>query len=243
MSAGRRFRRHPHEGGHVCVVVAGGFLERQGRSWVDVGPGSMRISGGARHDIDFGPAGATCVMLESEDPLVTALPRPLFLDPDPWVGRLGRRIASTVGRGRRLSPIIADGLAAELLAQARRRLEGRHAPPPPWLQEARAKLDRAEGRVSVSALAAEAGVHRVHLARSFRDHFGTSASEHARRLRVERARRLLELEPAALAHVALEAGFADQSHLTREMRALLGITPAALRATLHPFKIRFGVRD
>ncbi|HVH12448.1 MAG TPA: helix-turn-helix domain-containing protein, partial [Longimicrobium sp.] len=32
-----------------------------------------------------------------------------------------------------------------------------------------------------------------------------------------------------LARVALEAGFADQAHLTRELRRETGITPGALR--------------
>jgi len=85
-------------------------------------------------------------------------------------------------------------------------------------------------------LATEFGVHRVHLARAFRDHYGTSLSRHLQRARLVRARRLLAATDLTLADVAATAGFADQSHLTRSVRSALGTTPAALRRTLHRFK-------
>jgi AraC-like DNA-binding protein len=37
---------------------------------------------------------------------------------------------------------------------------------------------------------------------------------------------------AALVDIATAAGFADQSHMTRELRRLLGISPAAYRRAL-----------
>jgi AraC-like DNA-binding protein len=49
--------------------------------------------------------------------------------------------------------------------------------------------------------------------------------------RVLRLQRLLALAPArrgGLAQLAAEAGYADQPHMTREMRALTGLSPAAL---------------
>jgi AraC family transcriptional regulator len=88
----------------------------------------------------------------------------------------------------------------------------------------------------VSELADEAGVHRVHLARTFREHYGVSVSRYARQVRVQSALRLLSLGSLPLSRVALEAGFADQSHLTRTMRDAVGSTPAAIRSMLHPFK-------
>jgi AraC family transcriptional regulator len=89
--------------------------------------------------------------------------------------------------------------------------------------------------VPVAVLAREAGVHRVHLARTFRDHFGVPITEYARQLRLQAAGRLLA-DDLPLAGVAARAGFADQSHLTRVMHEAWGITPGALRRTLHPFK-------
>ena len=50
-----------------------------------------------------------------------------------------------------------------------------------------------------------------------------------RRLRVERARLLIQEGASDLASVALEAGFADQSHFTRVFRRLVGTTPGEYR--------------
>ena len=49
------------------------------------------------------------------------------------------------------------------------------------------------------------------------------------RRRVERARALLLDGSLPMAQVALDAGFAHQSHMARAMRRVLGITPGALR--------------
>jgi len=46
---------------------------------------------------------------------------------------------------------------------------------------------------------------------------------------VERARRMLEDPSFALATIALEAGFADQSHFTRTFRRATGFTPREYR--------------
>jgi len=52
------------------------------------------------------------------------------------------------------------------------------------------------------------------------------------RIRVEAARRML-LSGFAIATVAAELGFADQSHFTRHFRRVMGITPAQYVRTGH----------
>jgi AraC family transcriptional regulator len=48
------------------------------------------------------------------------------------------------------------------------------------------------------------------------------------RQRVEAARRLIEQSSQfSLAEIAARTGFADQAHLTRRFREVLGVTPAA----------------
>jgi len=227
-----RFRGHEHDGLHLCAVVAGGFVERNARGWADAGPGTVRISNAARHDIDFGRSGAQCLLLHPAGTSLTAPKNPQFLAPDPWLFSLLRTLAYRMARA---SVLEIDETSDEFLAQVQRRLDGRVAPPPPWLRQLRERIDDGDG-TTVGNLAAEFGVHRVHLARAFRDHYGTSLSRHLQRARVQRARRLLASSDLPLAEVAASAGFADQSHLTRSLRSALGTTPAALRRMLHPFK-------
>lgn len=65
---------------------------------------------------------------------------------------------------------------------------------------------------------------------TFQRCFGCAPGEYMRRLRVDHARRTLERGLDPLSEVALDAGFSDQSHLTRLFRRYLGTTPGSYRA-------------
>jgi AraC-like DNA-binding protein len=81
---------------------------------------------------------------------------------------------------------------------------------------------------SLSALATDLGLSRYQLLRAFRTTMGIPPYAWLAQHRVNRARGLLEsgLRPA---EVATLVGFADQAHLTRWFRRVLGVTPAAYR--------------
>lgn len=81
---------------------------------------------------------------------------------------------------------------------------------------------------SLAALAAIAGLSPFHLLRLFRAETGMPPHAWLTRLRVVRARKLLA-SGRAIADVAAETGFADQSHLTRCFKALVGVTPGVYR--------------
>ena len=66
-------------------------------------------------------------------------------------------------------------------------------------------------------------------ARAFRRAYGVPVTEYARRLRVRAAADRVASTEQPLARIACEAGFADQAHLTRELRRATGLTPGALR--------------
>ena len=95
---------------------------------------------------------------------------------------------------------------------------------------------------SVSVTAADLGWSRKRLAAWFRDRAGIRPAQFIRLARFERFTGALQREPrAALAELACEAGYADQAHLTHDVRRLAGVTPAALRGLLLP--AGGGVRD
>ncbi|GIM95221.1 helix-turn-helix domain-containing protein [Paractinoplanes toevensis] len=91
------------------------------------------------------------------------------------------------------------------------------------------RLQRAGGRLRIGDLAAELGVARRGLEREVRDAFGLPPGAVGRITRFQRAVQLLA-EGLALAEVAIESGYADQPHLTRETRVMAGVTPGELRA-------------
>ena len=68
-----------------------------------------------------------------------------------------------------------------------------------------------------------------HFMRAFRESFGAPAHAFLMRRRMERAQGLMLTTDTALGQIALECGLADQSHLTRLFRKLVGESPAAWR--------------
>ncbi len=75
------------------------------------------------------------------------------------------------------------------------------------------------------------GLDRWTLARQFRAAFGTSPSRFRTQRQLDRMRQLVQ-RGAGLAEAALEAGFADQSHMSRQFKRTYGLTPASWAAAL-----------
>lgn len=82
-----------------------------------------------------------------------------------------------------------------------------------------------EGRPTLDATAAAAGVTKFTLMRRFRRILGTTPHAYLIMLRLTRAQRMLA-EGWTPAAAAAAAGFADQAHLGRWFRRSLGVTPA-----------------
>ncbi|HUQ80492.1 MAG TPA: AraC family transcriptional regulator [Gemmatimonadaceae bacterium] len=81
-----------------------------------------------------------------------------------------------------------------------------------------------ERPISLAELAGIAALHPRYLVRVFSASVGLPPHAYLKRLRIARAQRMLT-GGDPLARVAQAAGFADQSHLTREFRRYLGVTP------------------
>jgi AraC family transcriptional regulator len=68
----------------------------------------------------------------------------------------------------------------------------------------------------------------------FRTNVGCTPGEYVRRLRVEFACHRISSSDMPLIEIALEAGFSDQSHLTKNFKRYTGMTPARFRRTRLP---------
>jgi AraC-like DNA-binding protein len=82
---------------------------------------------------------------------------------------------------------------------------------------------------TLSHLAAACGLSSRHFLRAFKKSNGVSPHRWLLIARVDRACELLENTPASIADIAHACGFADQSHLTRVFRGLVGAAPGAWR--------------
>jgi AraC family transcriptional regulator len=84
-------------------------------------------------------------------------------------------------------------------------------------------------RLPLAKIAQVAGVHPVHLMRTFRQVHGCTLGLYVQRLRIECARRKLISTDLAITEIALACGFCDQSHFTRVFRSHVGTSPRRFR--------------
>jgi AraC family transcriptional regulator len=92
--------------------------------------------------------------------------------------------------------------------------------------------DRLAENISLVDIAAEAGLSPSHFALLFKRSVGVSVHHYVMRRRVERAVELLTHTTDQLGEIALQCGFANQSHMTSAVRRFLGVTPRAIRDTM-----------
>jgi AraC family transcriptional regulator len=88
--------------------------------------------------------------------------------------------------------------------------------------------DHLDQDLSLDRLANVVGLSASHLKTLFRRSTGLPVHEYVVQRRVERAKALLLRGELPASQVALEAGFAHQSHMARWMRRVLGVTPTAV---------------
>jgi AraC family transcriptional regulator len=229
---------HAHEAPAFCLVLSGRYVQSFRRHEVVYRPSTVVFRPpGAEHADRVAPAGAACFIVE---------PDPTWLA-DSGLDRLnGEHALDHAGcRARWLAehalaefrgpdgatPLALEGLVLALGAEFARIPDPASGPRcPGWLSRTRESLDASfTSRITLSALAAEAGVHPVYLAAAFRRAFGVSVGGYVRARRVEAARLALCDPGRPIAEIALSLGFTSQSHFTRVFREHSGQTPLAYR--------------
>jgi AraC-like DNA-binding protein len=96
----------------------------------------------------------------------------------------------------------------------------------PMIANALAKL---EGEWSVNEIVDESGVSHRHFIALFKRSVGLAPKTYARILRVQKALTLATNAQLQLVDVALDCGYSDQAHLTRELKEVAGVSPSELR--------------
>ncbi|WP_282086742.1 helix-turn-helix domain-containing protein [Streptomyces tendae] len=192
---------------------------RHGRGSVVVGlaPGGLRAAGRV----------GTCLQIRLE-PAVAAT----VLGPAAALGGRVESFGDVWGRGAEaaVDALRAAGSWDERFALAADLVRRRTADLPPVDPEVAHtwRTTRAHrGRVRVDGLADEVGWSRKRLSARFHAQLGITPKRAARLVRFDHAARLLAAGVAP-ASVAFESGYADQSHLHREVKAFTGLTPTAV---------------
>jgi AraC-like DNA-binding protein len=222
----------------VLSTSSARLIDPQGRCSV-VGPGDVGIARpGEMYRIDA-PAdgGELRVLMVAPEMLAAPIPPgepPRFRSPvahDPLLAARLHALFAELARGltaldalarfrEALAQLAARHLAAGPAAEAARRVHPGAARAQAYLREHFADP------ISLDALVRVSRLSRFYLLRVFRREYGVTPHEYQRHLRLARACRLLAAGSPPT-RVAYEVGFSDQSHLTRLLKELTGLTPGA----------------
>jgi AraC-like DNA-binding protein len=151
---------------------------------------------------------------------------------DLWGGAAAGLAAELAGAGESARIDRLESLLLRRLAQARAGSNGLDAP-----ALARCIASR-RGRLRIERLAEAAGVSRQYLTRSFREAVGVAPKLFARLARFQAGLAYAGCGANVdWARIALELGYADQSHMIAEFREFGGLTPETLARErwFHPF--------
>jgi AraC family transcriptional regulator len=227
---------HTHSDAHFFLLLRGRYVTNAaGIDGVCDAPTLLFLPRWTTHRDHFETRGGAFFAVSVQPELLDRLaaPRPFTeraaVMNAPQCRILAQRIYSELADGDDCSPLIMTGLTFELLGWAARAAAPREHRQPQWLRRAVESIHDAPENLTVTSLAAMAGVHPFHFAKVFRRFHGCSPGEYLRARRVEHACRLLAQTRLPIAEVAIRGGFSDQSALTKAVRRFTGLTPAAFR--------------
>jgi len=227
---------HVHPWAYLSFVGAGSYTEQLAGLTRHCGSSTMLLhAAGERHANRFHDRPVRLLRVEASDsPLLEIRGATTACDREP-LRHLCRRMLHELHVPDDVTPLALHGLVLELVAGLARAAVASSAREPSWLARVDEFLRESfDAPLSLAAVAAHAGVHPVHLARTYRRHRRQSIGDRISDLRLEHACRWLANSFDSIADIAHRCGFADQSHLARLMRRRLGMTPSQYRSAGTP---------
>lgn len=196
--------RHRHASAYAALVLSGGYEECGSRGRFRVGPGDVLLHGAFDSHLD---------RFENRETVILDL-------------KLPRRVPFALGSIPDVDEVVrlAEKDAAAAGGYVYERIVEKKAAPRDW-RDALADLLLANPNARLDAWAEQNKLSAAALSRGFGRAFGITAAAFRAEARAHRAYALIAETAMPLSTVAVEAGFADQSHMTRAVKALTGAAP------------------
>jgi AraC family transcriptional regulator len=236
---GRKLPEHTHQSAYFGLLLDGGYTERFTERTTEYSPFTLGFHPPEfTHTDEIGGCGSRMFCIEVREQFWNKtreyLTAPKFT-PDlcgtetTWLGvRLYRRF-----RAGTLDAFQIEEVCAEMIERCVQANVSCERSTPAWLERAMELLRESfRGPITLVEIASELGVHPIHLSRVFRKKYGCTMGDYVNRLRVQFACAEMSRGWPALNELALAAGFADQSHMGRVFKGMVGETPARFREFL-----------
>jgi AraC family transcriptional regulator len=230
--------RHCHANSYLTLVLSGAYTEKYAHQEFQWGEGALHfLPAGQRHENQFETA-VRLLRVRIEHDAVRRLGEEharCLSEPREITGPLSSWLANRMIREFMaqddISPLAMEGVLLEMLAESARASDETHgSSAPQWLRRVRESLEDSYLQApGLTALAAIAGVHPVHLSREFHKHYRMTIGEYIRKRRIERASELLSNSDLSMTQIASTCGFSDQSHFCALFKKHSGMTPAKYR--------------
>jgi AraC family transcriptional regulator len=235
----RNVPRHEHELAYVTIVLQGDYLEGDRGKFAELRPFTAVFNpSGVQHTTLIGPAGASLFTIELRERHLQQMDVRVAAET-----KVDRGAGAMLWPGLRLylafktqtaDPLVVESNVLELLSTIAG-FSSEEKTAPTWLGRVKDRMnDEFRDEISMRDLAGDAGVHPVHLARAFRRSEKLTPGEYLQRLRVRAACHRLREPDYPLVAIAMECGFADQSHFSRVFQRFTKTTPARFRRALQP---------
>jgi AraC family transcriptional regulator len=229
--------RHTHDLAHISIILQGAYTERYGRRSRRGEPTVLVLHPPDEdHSVTFHSTGARVFSLHVKPRWLEQVrnyskmldrPADFYGGPPAW---LAFRLYHEFRQTDKVSPLMIEGLALEIIATTSRHAIPTEDKAPHWLEDVRDLLHaRFSEDLTFADIASTVRMHPIYIARQFRKYYHCTMGEYLRRLRVEAALREIKSSDAPLSEIASIAGFYDQSHLTNAFKRITGMTPGQYR--------------
>ena len=229
--------KHSHELSHFCFVLSGNYEEQIERKFdqrtptnlvyypPDVSHAEKHYSNGTHFLVEIDNKN-----LERVKDYGAKLNEPLAIQNNESLWIAARMYREFSARDA-FSALALESLTTELLIFAsRQNLKTNERKRPIWLDKT---IEILRGNFAepfnLNDLAAFVGVHPTHLARVFRQFERCTIGDYIRQIRIENARNKIISSDESLVEIALNTGFADQTHFSRSFKNVTGMTPNEFR--------------
>jgi AraC-like DNA-binding protein len=204
--------RHVHRRPYAALVLAGRYEEAGDTGRHRVGAGDIIFHEAFEAHLNRVPASGAEVL---------NLPLPVDFVVPSCVGRINDPDAIAARAEK------DDCEAAALLLSSVEMQEPRYGD---WPDDLAATLI-GDASLSLSSWSEENGISAWSVSRGFAQIFGISPSGFRARVRAQQAWKAIQGSDDPLADIAAQYGFADQSHMTRDVKKITGRCPSAWRPT------------